>query len=92
LIELLYTPRFLKQLKKYNQNQKEDLDLAISLIASAQAKGTAKAYELSGIFIYKFRLVNQEVLLAYRVVSPELIHFLKVGPHENFYRDLKREN
>ncbi|MBP6148222.1 MAG: type II toxin-antitoxin system RelE/ParE family toxin [Candidatus Planktophila sp.] len=90
--QLLYTPKFLKQLKKLNQNQKLHLDKAILQVASDPFIGTSKAHELSGIYIYKFRLINQEVLLAYRVVSPDLVRLIKVGPHENFYRDLKREN
>jgi mRNA-degrading endonuclease YafQ of YafQ-DinJ toxin-antitoxin module len=79
-------------LKKLNQNQKYELDQVISQLATSQVKGTSKTHELSGIYVYKFRLVNQDVLLAYRVVTPELIYLLKIGPHENFYRDLKREN
>jgi mRNA interferase RelE/StbE len=29
-------------------------------------------------------------LLAYRVLNDETLKLLVVGPHENFYRDLKR--
>ncbi len=92
MIQILYTTRFLKQLKKLNSNQKKELDQVLTLIATSRIKGTQKAHELSGIYIYKFRLVNQEVLLAYRVAEPDSIRLLKIGPHENFYRDLKREN
>jgi mRNA interferase RelE/StbE len=92
LIRLLYTPRFSKQLKKLNQNQKDALDQAVQHIARSPFIGTPKAHELSGIYVFKFRLINQEVLLAYRLITPDLVIFLKIGPHENFYRDLKREN
>jgi len=30
-------------------------------------------------------------LLAYRIISKKEIKLLVVGPHENFYRDLKRD-
>jgi hypothetical protein len=33
---------------------------------------------------------HQLCLLAYRVLAEDTIKLLMVGPHENFYRDLKR--
>ncbi len=39
---------------------------------------------------YKFRLANQLCLLSYRVLDEETLKLLTEGPHENFYRDLKR--
>ncbi|MSX67054.1 MAG: type II toxin-antitoxin system RelE/ParE family toxin, partial [Actinobacteria bacterium] len=34
---------------------------------------------------------NRVWLLAYRIISDESIKLLLVGPHENFYRKLKRK-
>ena len=46
--------------------------------------------DLVGIGVYKFRMVNQLCLLSYRILDASSIKLLTVGPHENFYRDLKR--
>jgi hypothetical protein len=35
-------------------------------------------------------MINQVCLLAYRIFDPNTIKLLMVGPHENFYRELKR--
>ena len=37
------------------------------------------------------RLSQQQCLLAYRILDQENIKLLTFGPHENFYRDLKRQ-
>jgi len=52
--------------------------------------GEAKMGDLVGIGVYKFRMVNQLCLLSYRILDASSIKLLTVGPHENFYRDLKR--
>ena len=52
--------------------------------------GEAKVGDLVGISVYKFRMANQLCLLSYRVLDASSIKLLTVGPHENFYRDLKR--
>ena len=46
--------------------------------------------DLAGIRVYKFRLSNQLCLLAYRILDESSLKMLTFGPHENFYRDLKR--
>ena len=53
--------------------------------------GEAKAGDLVGIWVYKFRLSNEVCLLAYRILDEDSIKLLTFGPHENFYRDLKRQ-
>jgi hypothetical protein len=40
--------------------------------------------------VYKFRMGNLLCLLAYRLLDQNTLKLLMVGPHENFYRDLKR--
>ena len=51
----------------------------------------SKVGDLLGVYVYKFRLSQQQVLLAYRILDQESIKLLTFGPHENFYRDLKRQ-
>lgn len=53
-----------------------------------------KRGDLAGVLVVKFKLNNQETLLAYELLpnkqAPEAVALLGVGPHENFHRDLKR--
>ena len=89
-MRLLVTPTFERTVRKLHPRQKADLDAAIRVIASNPECGEAKIGDLIGIRVYKFRLSNQLCLLAYRILDAESLKLLAVGPHENFYRDLKR--
>ena len=71
--------------------QKVELDAALKLIFKDPIFGEAKVGDLLGVYVYKFRLFQQQCLLAYRIVDQERIKLLTFGPHENFYRDLKRQ-
>jgi mRNA-degrading endonuclease RelE of RelBE toxin-antitoxin system len=89
-MRLLVTPTFERSVKKLHPRQKADLDVAIRVIASHPESGEVKCGDLSDVRVYKFRLGNQLCLLAYRILDAESLKLLAVGPHENFYRDLKR--
>ena len=90
-MRLLITASFAKATKKLHAPQKVELDAALKLIAKDPIIGEAKVGDLVGVYVYKFRLSEQQVLLAYRIVDPESIKLLTFGSHENFYRDLKRQ-
>ena len=53
--------------------------------------GDSKAGDLTGVRVYKFKMVNQLNLLAY-IYENEILNLtlLAIGSHENFYRDLKQ--
>jgi len=87
-MRLLITSTFAKATKKLHAPQKLELDAALKLIAKDPVIGEAKVGDLLGVYVYKFRLSQQQVLLAYRIVDQESIKLLTFGPHENFYRDL----
>ena len=89
-MRILVTPTFERAVKKLHRQQKADLDAAVQAIASDTEIGEAKVGDLVGIRIFKFRLANQLCLLSYRVIDEATIKLLTVGPHENFYRNLKR--
>lgn len=91
-MRLLVTPTFERTVKKLHRQQKTALDEAVHAIAATPDIGEAKVGDLLGVQIYKFKMINQLCLLAYRVLNPQTIKLLMVGPHENFYRDLKRLN
>ncbi len=90
-MRLLITATFAKATKKLHAPQKLELDAALKLIAKDPVIGEAKVGDLLGVYVYKFRLSQQQALLAYRIVDQESIKLLTFGPHENFYRDLKRQ-
>ena len=90
-MRLLITASFARATKKLHTPQKVELDAALKLISKDPIIGEAKVGDLVGVYVYKFRLCQQQVLLAYRIVDPESIKLLTFGSHENFYRDLKRQ-
>jgi len=77
--------------KKLYSSQKTVLDTAPKMISSSPSIGEAKAADLMGVGVYKFKLSQQLGLLACRILDIECIKFLTFRPHENFYRDLKRQ-
>ena len=89
-MRLLVTPTFERTVKKLHRQHKVELDEAVRTIANAPGIGEAKVGDLVGVQVYKFKMINQLCLLAYRVLDSQTIKLLMVGPHENFYRDLKR--
>ena len=91
-MHLLVTPTFERAVKKLHPQQKAVLDDVVRTIASQPEAGETKVGDLAGVQVYKFRMGNLVCLLAYRVLDEQTIKLLMVGPHENFYRDLKRTN
>ena len=57
--------------------------------AEAPAIGEEKKGDLRGVFVYKFKIKTTQYLLAYRKVEKDL-ELIMLGPHENYYRDLKQ--
>lgn len=88
---LLQTTSFKRNVKKLHSNQKRDLDKAVKTILNTPECGEEKKGDLRGVRVYKFKMVNRLTLLAY-IFEPrkQAITLMAVGPHENFYRDLKQ--
>jgi|TARA_R110001592_G_scaffold123180_2_gene330768 addiction module RelE/StbE family toxin len=88
---LLQTPEFTRDVKKLTKQQKQALDSALRELLSDPLRGELKVGDLAGVRVYKFHLLKQPVLLAYEIEDERLLlYLLKLGSHENFYRDLKR--
>ena len=65
--------------------------MAVEAVAADPAIGERKKGDLANLLVYKFRSKGQLHLLGYTVDNRvRLIYLEAVGPHENFYRDLKR--
>lgn len=89
-MKLTQAPSFIRTVKKLHRNQKKSLDQAVRAIAEKPSLGDEKVGDLAGIYFFKFKVEKLEWLLAYRLVNKSHLKLLTVGPHENFYRDLKR--
>ncbi|MFA7670333.1 MAG: type II toxin-antitoxin system RelE/ParE family toxin [Burkholderiaceae bacterium] len=88
---LKQTRRFARAYKKLHGNVAADVDAAIEVVAAEPTVGERKKGDLADLLVYKFRSQNQLYLLGYTVDDNiRLVYLEVVGPHENFYRDLKR--
>jgi hypothetical protein len=82
-------PSFKKSYKRLNANQKSVVNDAIRSIIDLPKLDQEKKGNLSGVFVHKFTIKQQLMLLAYEW-DPKKRILLALGVHENFYRDLKR--
>ena len=87
-VQLEQKPTFKRIYKKLHTNQRNDVHSAIRAVVADPKLGEEKKGDLFGVFVYKFDCVNQQYLLAYRWNETKRV-LLALGPHENFYRDLK---
>jgi mRNA-degrading endonuclease RelE of RelBE toxin-antitoxin system len=82
------THDFARTAKKLSKQQKLELDDAIKIVSHTPDIGEMKQGDLAGVQVYKFRMNNQLALLAYRFEAEIVtLYLLKIGSHENFYRD-----
>lgn len=83
-------PAFKKAYKKLASSHKLVVNEAILAIVNDPNIGEEKKGDLSGVYVYKFKINLQQMLLAYEWDDENSI-LLALGVHENFYRDLKRK-
>lgn len=81
-------PAFKRAYKKLHNNTKHQVNEAIRAVVANPKIGEAKLGDLAGVFVYKFRVHHQEMLLAYDYDEKSRC-LLALGVHENFYRDMK---
>ncbi|MFH1335099.1 MAG: type II toxin-antitoxin system RelE/ParE family toxin [Candidatus Zixiibacteriota bacterium] len=82
-------PRFKNYVKKLPRHfQQVILDAVENVLASPDVDELKKG-DLAGFRVHKFRIVSQLTLMAYRVENDYLVLY-QVGPHENFYKNLKK--
>jgi len=80
---------FAQKVKKMRKQEKEILDQEGQRIAQNPSIGEEKKGDLTGVFVHKFKIETAQYLLAYRKIDPDL-ELVMIGPHENYYRDLKQ--
>lgn len=85
------TRRFARVYKKLHANVAAEVDEAVEVVAQDPDIGERKKGDLSELWVYRFRCLGALYLLGYtRDDGVRLVYLEAVGPHENFYRDLKR--
>ena len=94
MLAVLVTPTFAKAIKKLHAKEKVVVDKAVKAIANDPSIGEEKKGDLAGVFVHKFKINKQEVLLAYQLhpekSAPVSVLLFSIGSHENFYTELKR--
>jgi len=88
-MQIFQSRSFEKQVKKLSRSEKDALDLEVKRIAEDSSLGEGKKGDLKDVFVHKFKLKTTQYLLAYRKVGGDL-ELVMIGPHENYYRDLKQ--
>ena len=88
-VALHQRPAFKRVYKKLHANQRNVVHETIRALITNPMLGEEKKGDLAGVWVYKFDCINQQYLLAY-LWDETTRTWLALGPHENFYRDLKR--
>lgn len=87
-MKIIQSRVFEKKVRRFKKPEKGILDQEIRKILEAPNIDDEKKGDLQGVFVHKFKIHRIEYLLSYRVVEDHL-ELIMIGPHENYYRDLK---
>jgi len=87
-MKALYKGPFRKFVKKQTRPFQLIIEDEVEKIENNPNTGKAKIGDLAGFRVQTFSYKNHTYLIAYCIQGHELI-FYKIGPHENFYRELK---
>jgi hypothetical protein len=88
-MKIIQSGLFERKVKKLTSRQKAQLDDAIRAIIKDPSIGEGKKGDLKMVFIHKFFIDKTLYLLAYSY-TPVLLELIMLGPHENYYSDLKK--
>ena len=84
---------FSRALKKLHRQKRVLVETVIKVLMKNPEVGDLKTCDLAGIRVYKFKVNQNLMLLAYRYNQEnDVLNLLAYGSHENFYRDFKRIN
>ena len=88
-MKVFQMPRFKNYVKKLPRHfQQVVLDAVEDVLANPDV-GKLKKGDLEGFRVHKFTMVRQLTLMAYKVENDSIVLY-QVGPHENFYKNLKK--
>ena len=89
-MEVTATPTFKRRFKKAVSKEQNAIEEAVEEIVLNPLNGSIKKGDLTGFRVFKFKLGNTQLLIAYVYKEPNQIELIDFGSHENFYRNLKR--
>ena len=87
-MKILQSRSFARKIKKFTEREKSRLDQEIRRIMDNPHIGSEKKGDLRGVYVHKFKIQAVQYLLAYRFIG-DVLELIIIGPHENYYRDLK---
>jgi len=87
-MKVLQSRSFERKVKKFTKSEKKKLDDHIRKIVDDPLIGSQKKCDLRGVYVHKLKIQNLQYLLSYRFIG-EGLELIMIGPHENYYRDLK---
>ncbi|RLC26646.1 MAG: type II toxin-antitoxin system RelE/ParE family toxin [Deltaproteobacteria bacterium] len=87
-MKIFQSRSFERKVKRFSRREKKKLDEEIRKILDNPSIGSEKKGDLRGVFVHKFKIQTNQYLLAYRYFG-ENLELIMIGPHENYYRDLK---
>jgi len=87
-VKILQSRSFQSKVKKLRKQEKIALDAEVNTIVDNPSIGVEKKGDLRGVFVHKFKIKAIIYLLSYRL-KDENLELIMLGPHENYYRDLK---
>ena len=87
-MKIFQSRQFERKVKKFTKQEKKSLDKQILKIADNLVIGSEKKGDLRGVYVHKFKIKHTQYLLSYRFTE-ENLELIMIGPHENYYRDLK---
>lgn len=87
-MKIIQSRSFDQKIREFTKGEKKKLDEEIRKIVDNPSIGSEKKGDLRGVFVHKFKIQTNQYLLAYRYFG-ENLELIMIGPHENYYRDLK---
>lgn len=87
-MKIIQSRSFERKVKRFRKQEKKILDKQIQKILNSPTIGQEKKGDLRGVYVHKFKIQTIQHLLSYRFVGNDL-ELIMIGPHENYYRDLK---
>jgi mRNA-degrading endonuclease YafQ of YafQ-DinJ toxin-antitoxin module len=88
-MQVVQSGQFKKSYKKLHSNQLPEMNEAIKAIIADPNIGEKKHGDLSWLRVHKFKMLGQLTLVGYSIDNATLT-FVAFGPHENFYRDMRK--
>jgi len=89
IMRKFYKPPFRRFVKKQTRPFQLVIEDEVERVIFDPEIGESKKGDLKGFRVHKFLFKKHQFLVAYRFQKTDTVFFM-IGPHENFYRELKR--